>query len=265
MAVRICRISLGDTVSFAVVDQLDDSGEIGPDSILVPIQGHPFGELELLGASIPAQEVKLLAPILPSKIIGVGKNYSDHAAEMNSEPPTEPLIFLKPNTSVIGPQETILIPRQSHLVHHEAELAVVIGRFCKDVPLDRVSEVILGYTCANDVTARDIQQTDGQWTRAKGFDTFCPLGPWIETELDPSDLAVTCYVGADLRQSGTTKDLLFGVAEIVSFVSSCMTLLPGDVILTGTPAGVGPLVPGDQVDVEIEGIGSLVNYVSAGD
>jgi 2-keto-4-pentenoate hydratase/2-oxohepta-3-ene-1,7-dioic acid hydratase in catechol pathway len=252
-------------VSFALVDQLDESGQIGPDTIMVPIQGHPFGKLEPIGAAIPANEAKLLAPILPSKIIGVGKNYSDHAAEMNSELPAEPLIFLKPNTSVIGPEETILIPRQSQLVHHEAELAIVVGRFCKDVPLDRVSEVVLGYTCANDVTARDIQNTDGQWTRAKGFDTFCPLGPWIETDLDPSDLAVTSYVGAHLRQSGNTKDLIFNVAQIVNFVSSCMTLLPGDVILTGTPAGVGPLVPGDQVDIEIEGIGSLVNYVSAGD
>lgn len=262
---RICRISLGDSVSFAIIDQLDDSGQIGSDSIVVPIQGHPFAELEPVGAAIPAQEVKLLAPVLPSKIVGVGKNYVDHALEMNGDIPAEPLIFLKPNTSVIGPEETILIPRQSELVHHEAELAIVIGRFCKDVPLERVSEVILGYTCANDVTSRDIQNTDGQWARAKGFDTFCPLGPWIETDLDTSDLAVTSYVGSELRQSGNTKDLIFNVAQIVNFVSSCMTLLPGDVILTGTPAGVGPLVPGDQVDVEIEGIGSLVNYVSAGD
>jgi 2-keto-4-pentenoate hydratase/2-oxohepta-3-ene-1,7-dioic acid hydratase in catechol pathway len=150
-------------------------------------------------------------------------------------------------------------------VHHEAELAIVIGRFCKDVPLERVPEVILGYTCANDVTARDLQNADGQWTRSKGFDTFCPLGPWIETDLNTTDLAVTSYVGSEIRQSGNTKDLIFNVAQIVSFVSSCMTLLPGDVILTGTPSGVGPLVQGDQVDVEIEGIGSLVNYVSAGE
>jgi 2-keto-4-pentenoate hydratase/2-oxohepta-3-ene-1,7-dioic acid hydratase in catechol pathway len=177
----------------------------------------------------------------------------------------QPLIFLKPNTSVIGPEETILLPRQSNLVHHEAELAIVIGRFCKDVPIERVHEVILGYTCANDVTARDLQATDGQWTRAKGFDTFCPLGPWIETDLNTNSLAITSYVGSELRQSGNTKDLIFNVAQIVSFVSECMTLLPGDIILTGTPAGVGPLVAGDQVDVEIEGIGNLVNYVSAGE
>lgn len=256
---------MGDSVSFAVIDQLDDSGHMGPDTVVLPIQGHPFADLELVGASIPVREVKLLAPILPSKIVGIGKNYADHAAEMNSEVPQEPLIFLKPNTSVIGPEETILIPRQSTLVHHEAELAIVIGRFCKDVPLERVPEVILGYTCANDVTARDLQTTDGQWTRSKGFDTFCPLGPWIETDLNTTDLAVTSYVGSEIRQSGNTKDLIFNVAQIVSFVSSCMTLLPGDVILTGTPSGVGPLVQGDQVDVEIEGIGSLVNYVSAGE
>lgn len=262
---RICRIAIGDTVSFAILDQLDDTGQIGADSVVVPIQGHPFAELDPIGTALPAHEVKLLAPILPSKIVCVGKNYLDHAVEMNSELPREPLIFLKPNTSVIGPEETILLPRQSNLVHHEAELAIVIGRFCKDVPIERVPEVILGYTCANDVTARDLQSTDGQWTRAKGFDTFCPLGPWIETDLDTDSLAITSYVGSELRQSGNTKDLIFNVAQIVSFVSECMTLLPGDIILTGTPAGVGPLVPGDQVDVEIEGIGNLVNYVSAGE
>ena len=156
-----------------------------------------------------------------------------------------------------------MTPRQSKLVHFEGELAVVIGRFCKDVPIERVSEVILGYTCANDVTARDLQQTDSQWARAKGFDTFCPLGPWIETDLDPSDLAITTFVGSEMRQSGTTSDLIFQVPHLVSYISAHMTLLPGDVILTGTPAGVGPIVDGDQVDVEIEGIGSLVNYVKA--
>jgi len=147
------------------------------------------------------------------------------------------------------------------MVHHEAELAVVIGRFCKDVPRERVAEVILGFTCANDVSARDVQGSDGQWSRAKGFDTFCPLGPWIETDLDPSDLAVTAYVGDELRQSGSTKNLIFSVVDLVSYVSHQMTLLPGDVILTGTPAGVGPIVSGDEVEVAIEGIGSLVNTV----
>ena len=260
---RICRIAIGDTVSFALIDQLDGSGEIGADTIVVPIAGHPFGDIEPVGAALPAADVKLLAPVLPSKIVCIGKNYADHAAEMGTAVPETPLIFLKPSTSVIGPGEAIVVPRQSQEVHHEAELAIVIGRFCKDVPLERVPEVILGYTCANDVTARDLQHKDGQWTRAKGFDTFCPLGPWIETELDTSDLAITCYVGSDLRQSGSTQDLIVKVPELVSYVSSCMTLLPGDVILTGTPAGVGRLVSGDHVDVEIEGIGNLVNFVTA--
>ena len=210
---------------------------------------------------IAAAAVKLLAPILPSKIIGIGKNYADHAAEMDGVLPTEPLIFLKPNTSVIGPNEFIVLPRQSSMVHHEAELAVVIGRFCKDVPRERVAEVILGYTCANDVSARDVQKSDGQWTRAKGFDTFCPLGPWIETDLDPSELAVAAYVGSEQRQSGNTRDLIFSVVDLVSYVSHQMTLLPGDVILTGTPAGVGPIIAGDEIEISIEGIGSLVNSV----
>jgi 2-keto-4-pentenoate hydratase/2-oxohepta-3-ene-1,7-dioic acid hydratase in catechol pathway len=210
---------------------------------------------------IAASAVKLLAPILPSKIIGIGKNYADHAAEMDSELPTEPLMFLKPNTSVIGPNEFIVLPQQTSVVHHEAELAIVIGRFCKDVSRERVAEVILGYTCANDVSARDVQKSDGQWTRAKGFDTFCPLGPWIETDLDPADLAIAAYVGSEQRQAGNTKNLIFSVVDLVSYVSHQMTLLPGDVILTGTPAGVGPIVAGDEVEIAIEGIGSLVNTV----
>lgn len=260
---RISRISFGENVSFAIVDQVDEHGQIGPDTVVIPIAGHPFGDIEPMGAALPASDVKFLAPVLPSKVVCVGKNYADHAAEMNSDVPQEPLLFLKPSTSVIGPGETIVTPRQSKLVHFEGELAVVIGRFCKDVPIERVSEVILGYTCANDVTARDLQQTDSQWARAKGFDTFCPLGPWIETDLDPSDLAITTFVGSEMRQSGTTSDLIFQVPHLVSYISAHMTLLPGDVILTGTPAGVGPIVDGDQVDVEIEGIGSLVNYVKA--
>ena len=261
MHVRICRFSHGDEVSFGVLDNLDDQGEITDNSIIAILKGHPFGEPDPDGRVIAASAVKLLAPILPSKIIGIGKNYADHAAEMKSELPAEPLMFLKPSTAVIGPGEVITLPNQSSMVHHEAELAVVIGRFCKDVPRDRVSEVILGFTCANDVSARDVQESDVQWSRAKGFDTFCPLGPWIETDLDPSDLAVTAYVGDDLRQSGNTKNMIFSAVDLVSFVSHQMTLLPGDVILTGTPAGVGPIVSGDEVEVAIEGIGSLVNTV----
>ncbi len=258
---RICRFAHGEEVSFGVLDNLDEQGELTDNSIIVILKGHPFGEFDPDGRVIPASSVKLLAPILPSKIIGIGKNYADHAAEMDSVLPPEPLMFLKPSTSVIGPNESILLTRQTSMVHHEAELAVVIGRFCKDVPRARVAEVILGYTCANDVSARDVQKSDGQWSRAKGFDTFCPLGPWIETDLDPSELTVTAYVGDQLRQSGNTKDLIFSVVDLVSYVSHQMTLLLGDVILTGTPAGVGPIVPGDEVEVAIEGIGSLVNQV----
>ncbi len=258
---RICRFAHGEEVSFGVLDNLDEQGELTDNSIIAILKGHPFGEFDPDGRVIPASSVKLLAPILPSKIIGIGKNYADHAAEMDSVLPPEPLMFLKPSTSVIGPNESILLPRQTSMVHHEAELAVVIGRFCKDVPRARVAEVILGYTCANDVSARDVQKSDGQWSRAKGFDTFCPLGPWIETDLDPSELTVTAYVGDQLRQSGNTKDLIFSVVDLVSYVSHQMTLLLGDVILTGTPAGVGPIVPGDEVEVAIEGIGSLVNQM----
>lgn len=258
---RICRFTHDEEVSFGVLDNLNERGELTDDSIISILKGHPFGELEPDGRVIAASAVKLLAPILPSKIIGIGTNYADHAAEMKSELPPEPLMFLKPSTSIIGPRDLIVLPKQTSVVHHEAELAVVIGRFCKDVPRERVAEVILGYTCANDVSARDIQKLDGQWARAKGFDTFCPMGPWIETKLDPTDLAVEAYVGDQQRQSGNTKDLIFSVVDLVSYVSHQMTLLPGDVILTGTPAGVGPIVDGDDVEISIQGIGSLVNKV----
>jgi 2-keto-4-pentenoate hydratase/2-oxohepta-3-ene-1,7-dioic acid hydratase in catechol pathway len=171
------------------------------------------------------------------------------------------MIFLKPSTSVIGPGEPITLPWQSERVDHEAELAVVIGRLCRDVPEERVDEVILGYTCANDVTARDLQKSDGQWGRAKGFDTFCPLGPWIETEVDLDDARVVCRVDGDIRQDGSTGQMVRGVRELVAWISSVMTLIPGDVILTGTPAGIGPIVAGETVEIEIEGIGRLSNPV----
>ncbi len=191
----------------------------------------------------------------------MGRNYADHAAEMAADVPAEPLLFLKPNTAVVGPGDPVALPAQSAEVHHEAELAVVIGRLCKDVPVERVSEVVFGYTCANDVTARDLQRSDGQWARAKGFDSFCPLGPWVETELDTTDLAVTCTCGGELRQAGRTKQMIFDVPALVAYVSAAFTLLPGDVILTGTPAGVGPLLAGDEVAVSVEGIGTLTNRV----
>jgi 2-keto-4-pentenoate hydratase/2-oxohepta-3-ene-1,7-dioic acid hydratase in catechol pathway len=213
------------------------------------------------GRIIPLADTRLLAPVLPSKIVAVGKNYADHAKEMGGQVPASPLIFLKPSTSIIGPGESIALPWQSENVEHEAELAVVIGRLCSDVPVDRVQEVILGYTCANDVTARDLQHADGQWSRAKGFDTFCPIGPWIETDLDVEDARITCSVDGVLRQAGSTNDMVHDIATLIAYISSIMTLIPGDVILTGTPAGVGPIVAGNNVSVAIEGIGTLTNPV----
>jgi len=255
--VRIARFTTGTEPQFGVVE--DGRG----GEIIAAVEGDPlYRPIQPTGERHALADVRLLAPVIPrSKVVCVGRNYAEHAAELGNEVPKEPLLFLKPNTSVVGPQDGIVYPRQSHDVQHEAELAVVIGRLCKDIPPERVPEVVFGYTCANDVTARDLQRTDGQWSRAKGFDTFCPLGPWIETELDPSDLAVTCTVGEELRQAGRTKQMVFDVPFLVSYISEVFTLLPGDVILTGTPAGVGPMEVGDEVAVSIEGIGTLTNKV----
>jgi len=220
-----------------------------------------MGEWEVAGHVIPADQVTVLSPVIPSKVVCLGKNYVEHAREMGSEAPTEPLIFLKPSTSVIGPGDPIVLPWQSSRVEHEAELAVVIGRVCKDVPRDRVRDVIYGYTMANDVTARDLQSRDGQWTRAKGFDTFCPLGPWIDTDFDPADREITCTVNGEIRQRGNTSDMVHDIEAQIEYITSVMTLLPGDVVLTGTPAGIGPLVEGDVVQVHIEGLGTLTNTV----
>jgi 2-keto-4-pentenoate hydratase/2-oxohepta-3-ene-1,7-dioic acid hydratase in catechol pathway len=207
-------------------------------------------------------EVQLLAPCLPSKIVAVGRNYAAHAAELDDDVPAEPLIFLKPPTTVIGPGAAIVYPHHlSQQVEHEAELAVVVGRRARNVREDEVQAYIRGYTCANDVTARDLQRRDEQWNRSKGFDTFCPLGPWIVPDLDVSDLAIRCRVNGELRQDGRTRDLVFGIGRLLAHVTAVMTLEPGDVLLTGTPAGVGPLQPGDRVAVEIEGIGTLENKV----
>jgi 2-keto-4-pentenoate hydratase/2-oxohepta-3-ene-1,7-dioic acid hydratase in catechol pathway len=216
------------------------------------------------GGQVSLSEVRLLAPVIPSKVVGVGRNYGAHAEELGNEVPEEPLIFLKPSTSVIGPGDPVPLPPQSRRVDHEAELAVVIGRVCRGITEDEAPKYVLGYTCGNDVTARDLQEGDDQWTRAKGFDGFCPLGPWVETELDPSDLEVACRVNGQVRQTGRTSAMAFPPAALVSYVSQVMTLLPGDVILTGTPAGIGPLSAGDQVEVEVEGIGVLVNPVVNG-
>jgi 2-keto-4-pentenoate hydratase/2-oxohepta-3-ene-1,7-dioic acid hydratase in catechol pathway len=259
LALRIARFSAGDDPTYAVIE-----GESGAE-IAAVIDGDPlYRPVQATGVRLPLADVRLLAPIIPrSKVIGVGRNYAEHAAELGNEIPAEPLIFLKPNTSVVGPRDGIVYPPATSDLHYEGELAVVIGRICRHVPRDRAAEVIFGYTCANDVTARDLQKTDGQWARAKGFDTFCPVGPWIETELDVSDLALTTTVAGDVRQSGRTSQMIHDIPSLIGYVSSFMTLLPGDLILTGTPAGVGPMRAGDEVSVTIEGIGTLTNPVIA--
>ena len=253
---RIARFTKDGGLSFGVVED---------DETIATIAAHPFGEIQLTGERHQLADVRFTAPILPSKVVAIGKNYAEHAREMGGEPPAEPVLFMKPSTAVIGHRETIAYPSLSERVDFEGELAVVIGRLCRDVPASRAADVILGYTCANDVTARDLQQRDGQWTRAKGFDTFCPLGPWIETELDPSDLAITTTVNGEIRQSSRTKQLLHGIPTLIEYVSQVMTLLPGDVILTGTPEGVGPLQVDDEVSVMIENIGTLTNTVVSRD
>jgi 2-keto-4-pentenoate hydratase/2-oxohepta-3-ene-1,7-dioic acid hydratase in catechol pathway len=225
------------------------------------ITGLPWPEISDPVAALNLADVKILAPVIPSKVVCVGKNYADHAKEMGGDIPVEPVIFIKPNTTVIGEGDFIVLPSQSKNVHHEAELAIVIGALAKNVAVDRADEVIFGYTCANDVTARDLQNSDVQWTRAKSFDTFCPLGPWIETDLDPEDLAISCVVNDETRQNGNTSDLVRSAREMVSWISHMMTLLPGDVILTGTPAGVSQIVNGDSVAVTIQDIGTLINPV----
>ena len=263
---RIARFSVDDEVKFGLVE---GEGELPESLEVAEIMGHPFGPVQVTQRRWPLARVKLLAPVLPSKVIGIGRNYAEHAAELGNEAPTatDPaVVFLKPSTAVIGQGDAIQYPLGvSFDVQHEAELAVVIGRMCRQVPVSRVPEVVLGYTCANDVTARDLQRAENQWGRAKGFDTFCPLGPWIRTDLDPADLAVTCTVDDELRQAGRTSQMTRNVADLVSYVSEAMTLLPGDVILTGTPAGVGPILVGQQVTVGIEGIGNLTNRVVARD
>jgi 2-keto-4-pentenoate hydratase/2-oxohepta-3-ene-1,7-dioic acid hydratase in catechol pathway len=264
--VRIARFTTGDEPQYAIVSgDVDDLGIPAPDTKLVALSGDPmYVGVNPTDTELAMEDVRLLAPVIPrSKVIGIGRNYAAHAAEMGGDVPSEPLIFMKPNTSVAGPADPVFYPHQSSEVHYEGELAVVIGRICRDVPIERVDEVIYGYTVGNDVTARDLQRGDVQFTRAKGFDSFCPLGPWVETELDTSDLRVTTHLNGDLKQDGSTKDMIFDVPTLITYVSSVMTLLPGDVILTGTPEGVGPMNVGDEVEVTISGIGSLTNRVAA--
>jgi len=258
--VRIARFTIADQIAFGVVDG-DDAD---PESLRVTaIDGHPFAPFERTSASFPLADVRLLPPNLPNKVIGIGKNYADHAREMGAEPPSTPVMFLKPTTTVIGTGDAVVLPAQSQQVEFEGEIAVVIGRLARDVPHGRVDDVILGYTCADDVTARDLQATDGQWTRAKGFDSFCPLGPWVETEADASALAVVTVVNGVTRQQAAASSMVHSIADLVVFVSSVMTLLPGDVILTGTPAGVGQLTAGDDVEVSVSGVGTLRHRVAA--
>ncbi len=263
---RIARFTDGSEPGFGVVEGSVEDGT----AEIAGIAPHPFGPFAFTGVRRPLADVRLLAPVLPSKVLCVGKNYADHIREMGAgramggdSAPARPILFLKPSTSVAGPGDPIALPADSERVDFEGELAVVIGRLCRDVPAERALSVVLGYTCANDVTARDQQEQDGQWTRAKGHDTFCPIGPWIETDLDPSDLALRTTLDGDLRQNSRTKLLLRDVAALVAHMSAAMTLLPGDVLLTGTPGGVGPMLPGQTVAVTIEGIGTLTNPVVA--
>jgi 2-keto-4-pentenoate hydratase/2-oxohepta-3-ene-1,7-dioic acid hydratase in catechol pathway len=262
--VRFARFVHAGGVSFGVVEGDGSSG-----LTVAEINSLPFEEVRLTGQRWALADVRLLAPIFSSKVIGIGRNYADHAAEMGNEVPTEPLIFIKPSTSVIGPNDAIRIPGVTERVEEEAELAVVIGASgARRVDRAGAEKAIFGYTCGNDVTARDLQRKDPQWTRAKGFDSFCPIGPWIVTGLDVSDIEVRCEVGRDpqnmeVRQIGRTKDMVFDIPSLISYVSHVMTLLPGDIILTGTPAGVSQIVPGDTVSVSIQGIGELRNPVVA--
>ncbi|HHS96522.1 MAG TPA: FAA hydrolase family protein [Chloroflexi bacterium] len=240
-------------------------GLVTEEEAVLELHGEPHGRWEP-GAEVgPLAAVRLLAPVVPSKILCVGRNYPAHAAEHGAEVPPEPLLFFKPPSAVIGPGAPILLPPQSRRVDYEAEMAVVIGRRCRDVTPEEAWECVWGVTCANDVTARDLQRRDGQWTRAKGFDTFCPVGPWVVTDLseaDVADLAVICRVNGEVRQQGRTSEMVFSPADLIAYASAVMTLEPGDLILTGTPAGVGPLRPGDVVEVEVEGIGVLRNPVA---
>ncbi|QZY28196.1 fumarylacetoacetate hydrolase family protein [Nocardioides coralli] len=267
---RIARFTTGEDPQFGVVTgELDEHGELPDDAIVVTLAGDPM----YVGVKATQEEhrlgdVRLLAPVLPrSKVVGIGRNYAAHAAELDHEVPDEPLLFLKPNTSVIGPGESIRYPKQTEDLQFEGELAVVIGRICRDVPAASATDVIYGYTIGNDVTARDLQRSDVQFTRSKGFDTFCPLGPWIETDLDPQHFAdgvsLRTWLEGDLKQDGNTRDLVFDIPTLVAHVSSVMTLLPGDVILTGTPAGVGPMEVGDEVEISIAGLGTLTNKVTS--
>ncbi|KZE94559.1 Ureidoglycolate lyase [Agromyces sp. NDB4Y10] len=252
---KVARFSHGESISFGIVDEEEHE--------LVVLKADPmFAGYDPTGERVPLAEAKLLAPVIPrSKVVAVGKNYHDHAAEMGGEAPAEPLLFLKPNTAVIGPGDSIVLPPESSQVEFEGELAVVIGRIARRVSEADAASVVFGYTIANDVTARDLQRSDGQWTRAKGFDTFCPLGPVIDTDLDLERGTIETSVNGERRQEARLADMVHSIPAIIAYASNVFTLLPGDVILTGTPAGVGPITTGDTVEVSISGLGSLANPV----
>ncbi|MEO7351947.1 MAG: fumarylacetoacetate hydrolase family protein [Marmoricola sp.] len=265
---RIARFTTGDDPRFGIVTgDVDDFGIPEEGSVITALVGDPlYVGLQPTDEQVLLSDARLLSPVLPrSKVVGIGRNYAAHAAEMGGEVGDEPLMFLKPNTSVVGPGDPIFYPQQSQNVHFEGELAVVISRICRDVPKEKFADVVHGYTVGNDVTARDLQKKDGQFTRAKGFDSFCPLGPWVETELDVSDLRLQTFLNGDVKQDGRTSDLIFDVPTLIAYVTSVMTLLPGDVILTGTPEGVGPMNIGDEVEISIQGIGNLSNKVVSRD
>ena len=249
---KIARVSFKDEVHFGVVE----------GSSVEFLVGEPFSNLEYSGKSAPLSEVKILAPVTPSKVVCIGLNYSAHAAEIAQDVQDEPLMFFKPSSSIIATGETIVLPSQSDQVELEVELAIVIGKVAKNISKAEVTGHILGFTIGNDVTARDLQFSDLQWARSKGFDTFCPLGPWIETDFNHSGIHLESRVNGEKRQASSTKDMIFDVETIVSYVSQNVTLLPGDVILTGSPAGISKISAGDLVECEIEGIGILSNPVT---
>lgn len=247
-------------IRFSTKEKIPHFGWTTDDKVGL-VEGNPFAEFQRLEATLHIEQVSLLPPILPGKIICVGRNYVSHAKERDAEVPDVPLLFLKPPSALIGHKQSIILPPQSQHIEHEAELAVVIGKRGRWIPPDDALNHVVGYTIGNDVTARDLQNRDGQWTRAKGFDTFCPIGPWLETEFDPADAIITCHVNGEMRQMASTRDMVFNVRQLIAYISSIMTLEPGDMIMTGTPAGVGPLNSGDMIEITIEGLGRLINPV----
>ena len=248
---RYVRFRYDNKISFGILE----------DETVRVITPHPFADWRETGELFPLADVTLLAPCIPTKVVAVGLNYTDHAAELSMDIPEEPIIFLKPAESVIGPGDAIIYPSTSQQVDYEAELGIVIKKTAKNISEDNAGGYILGYTCANDVTARDLQRKDGQWTRAKSFDTFAPIGPWIDTDFDPSDVIVEARLNGQVKQSSSTSHMIFSVPKLVSFISGIMTLNPGDVIMTGTPPGVGPMKPGDTIEIMINGLGALANTV----